>query len=347
MDGVFKRGKTYHFRYRAIGGKQLRVTLATEDEAEAYRRAATIKAGPDEYDSKVWAAELAAYLADRTAKGRMSATTNTLRSAVLTQFAKMAAVTAPRFVTAPVIQRWYNWLRTRTKPAAVSEETAQTYVRWLRTFLSYLGKKGYPMRMPAALELPRVKRRMRQPFCTAEQVAQLIAAATDDEMRFILYAGFHAGLRRGEIAEARPEWFDLKNGLLSIERSETWEPKDRDNRTIPLTKDFAAFLEKWGLKSPFLLEGKKMNRPRRWRYRYDFRKPFDALMAGHGMEWVTPHTMRRTFASLKVSAGVSLYKVAVWLGDMESVVQDHYGYLLPKDAEIERGLSPTPAMFAR
>jgi hypothetical protein len=48
--------------------------------------------------------------------------------------------------------------------------------------------------------------------------------------------------------------------------------------------------------------------------------------------------MRRTFASLKVSAGVSLYKVAVWLGDMESVVQNHYGGLIPQDADIERGL---------
>lgn len=332
VQGVFRRGDTYHLRYR-VEGRQIRVSLFTSDEETAHRAAAKrIAKGADE-GAKLWERELDAYLASRAAKDRMSTTTVSLRRAVLVKFGKELGVVSPRTITGATVRDWYKQLR-----GEVSEETAQTYLRWLRTFLGHLAREGATVQRIEWPELPRIKRRLRQPFCSAAQVAQLIEVAPDDEMRFILFCGFHAGLRRGEIAEARPEWFDLKSGLLHIQRSETWEPKDRDARTIPLTKEFLRFLKKYPLCSPFVLKGTTMKRARRWRYRYDFRRPFEALMKAQGMEWVTPHTMRRTFASLKVSAGVSLYKVAIWLGDLESVVQDHYGFLIPKDADINRGL---------
>ena len=53
-------------------------------------------------------------------------------------------------------------------------------------------------------------------------------------------------------------------------------------------------------------------------------------------EWVTPHIMRHTFASLLASAGVSIFKIAQWLGDDVRVTQKHYAKLLPKDEDIEK-----------
>jgi integrase len=41
------------------------------------------------------------------------------------------------------------------------------------------------------------------------------------------------------------------------------------------------------------------------------------------------HDMRRSFASNLVSAGVSIYTVAKWLGDRVDVVEKSYGYLAP------------------
>lgn len=49
---------------------------------------------------------------------------------------------------------------------------------------------------------------------------------------------------------------------------------------------------------------------------------------------VTFHDLRRTFASLLVSQGVSIYKVAKWLGDTVDVAEDTYGHLIPQDDEI-------------
>lgn len=50
----------------------------------------------------------------------------------------------------------------------------------------------------------------------------------------------------------------------------------------------------------------------------------------------TFHDLRRTFASLLVSKGVSIYKVAKWLGDGVTVVESTYGHLLPADDDIDR-----------
>jgi hypothetical protein len=58
----------------------------------------------------------------------------------------------------------------------------------------------------------------------------------------------------------------------------------------------------------------------------------------------TFHDLRRTFASLKVSPEVSIYKVAKWAGHRVEVCEGHYGHLIPCDDEIEIGIERrTPA----
>ena len=99
-----------------------------------------------------------------------------------------------------------------------------------------------------------------------------------------------------------------------------------------MTAELKAWLrDEYGVQRPFMLAPTVKHG--RYRYRYDFRKAFDALAKRCGLA-VTFHDLRRTFASLLVSKGVSLYKVAKWLGDELVTVQKHYGHLIPQDDEI-------------
>ena len=77
------------------------------------------------------------------------------------------------------------------------------------------------------------------------------------------------------------------------------------------------------------------------KYRYDFHRPYNDYMSAQDLRWVTAHVMRHTFASLLVQAGVSIYKVARWMGDGVEVVEKHYAHLAPQDRDIERMLSAT------
>ncbi len=54
-----------------------------------------------------------------------------------------------------------------------------------------------------------------------------------------------------------------------------------------------------------------------------------ALLAGVGLEWVTIHDLRRTWASLRRSWGVPLDQIAAVLGDSIEVTTKHYAHYSP------------------
>jgi len=174
----------------------------------------------------------------------------------------------------------------------------------------------------------------REDFCSAELRDRLIRECSREDLKFVLFCGFHAGLRFQEIVEARAFWFDRNSKLVHLRKHDGIAFKDREERAIPMTDEFCEFLEGYGLREPYMLapEVKKG----RAIYRYDFGRPFSEYMAAQGVPWVTPHIMRHTFASLLASAGVSIYHIAVWLGDGVNVVQRHYAKLSPMHDQIAR-----------
>ncbi len=72
-----------------------------------------------------------------------------------------------------------------------------------------------------------------------------------------------------------------------------------------MADDFYKFLQEFGLHEPFMIQSDVVQG--KGDYRYDFRKPFMEYMESIEFDWVTPHVMRHTFASLLASKGVSLY----------------------------------------
>lgn len=74
------------------------------------------------------------------------------------------------------------------------------------------------------------------------------------------------------------------------------------------------------------------------RYRFDFSKRFENYVRSQGVR-TTFHDLRRTFASLRVSAGVSPYKIAKWLGNSIQMVEQVYGHLIPADTDVNVGVA--------
>jgi integrase len=186
------------------------------------------------------------------------------------------------------------------------------------------------------VKIPRHTKSVRRNFRPLPDVQRLIDHCVDEELRFALYCMIHAGFRRGEVIMARPEWFDTENHLIHIRQDNNWAPKSGKDRTIPMTNEFHEFQEIYGRRGPFMIAPDKL-RAVRHRYRFDFRRRFELLTMQLGIT-CTMHDLRRTFCSLKVSAGVSIYKVSKWAGHRVDVCEEHYGFLIPSDDEIERGL---------
>ena len=339
LPGVYLRGKVFWYRYSA-GGRQHRISLNTEDESTAIARAMEIRENPELADINHLKLEIKDYVQRQLDTGRFTRNSVANRTAVLNRWADHMGAKEAREITTEQLQQWYGWLKSR-KVEPLTESTAQSYLLMVRGLFNHLVRENKIRSNPASeVQTAKLYASVRRDFCDATLTQKLISECKDLELRFVLYCGFHAGLRKEEIIQAQPSWFDLDQGLLHVTQSDGWKPKDKDDRTIPLTKAFWQFLKRdmsgpSGLPGPFIIAPSKQRG--KARYRYDFRKPFENYVTVKECPWVTPHVMRHTFASLLASRGVSIYKIAKWLGDGVEVTQKHYAQLLPKDDDIEKG----------
>jgi integrase len=332
--GIYLRGQIFWLNIQKNGSRSW-ITLETSDPAEAVRRAELLRENLVLESGSPLIAEIARFIAYKTRQQEYTRSTAvTKRNKLLLFAASLPPHTTAATVSARQIQKFYDDALRRT-----TDTTALGYAMALRAFFRWAVEVARIARRNPVKEvrIARTTGRARKDYCTYDLRNQLVREAPTDELKFVLFCGFHAGLRFQEIVEARPFWFDLSNGLLNLRKTPTMHFKDREERSVPLTLEFQRFLAAYGLRAPFML---RPDIPHgKWLYRYDFRVSFMNYMRTQKCAWVTPHIMRHTFASLLVSSGESIYKVAVWLGDEVGTVQKHYGHLTPDDHGIEKAFS--------
>ncbi len=275
--GIYRRGNVYWLALQKNGTRHF-ITLETSDEAEAVKRARAIRENFTLTESAPLVAEVQRFIAYKVRQQEYTRSSEvTKRNKLLLFAASLPPGIAAASVTTRHVQRFYDETIARASPS-----TALGYVMTVRAFFRWaIEVVGIARTNPAkSVRLVRSFGRARKDFCTFELRDRLIADAPNEDLRFILFCGFHAGLRFQEIVEARAFWFDVNAGLLHLRKTPTMNFKDREERTIPLTLAFRAFLNDYGMPHPFMLKPKVS--PGRSLYRYDFRLPFTTYMKGQG-----------------------------------------------------------------
>jgi integrase len=343
IPGIYKMQGSKYFWYRWTGrdGKRRAVSLKTDVLAEAIEAIKKIKDGE-------WMRVLDAtpvgtpltklveeYLAmaKKRRKKPMRPGTAERQKAILLKFLKDTGVQGITDFSLGSIDGWIDRLEKDNK----SDDTVHTYARSLHTFVMWLAEEKKLLTPSIDFEIPERAKTGRKNWLRKENVVRVIGASSDPDLTFALYCGFHCGLRRSEIVAAKVNWFDLHAGLLHAQNipDEGYTMKDGDNRTVPLSPQFKAFLTTY-------LAGKKPEgyalRPEKGngksQYRTDFKTAWYGLMKQCGVT-CSIHDSRRSFASNMVSQGKSIYKVARWLGDGVQVVERSYGHLAPADSDID------------
>jgi integrase len=186
----------------------------------------------------------------------------------------------------------------------------------------------------AGVRLPAVRGK-RDRVATPEEAASLLAALAERD-RGVWATAFYAGLRRGELMALRWEDVDLAGGVLRVERA--YDPKDRayvapksraGRRRVPV----AAALR------DHLLEHKLRTGRDDGLVFGDGARPFDdtsldararTAWRRAGLEPITLHEARHTFASLMIAAGVNAKALSSYLGHASvTITYDRYGHLMP------------------
>jgi integrase len=341
MKGLFKRGNVWWYRYSS-NGKQIQKTTEQTDEARAIERAREIQ---ESQIQEIIEQPIGLTIAEATKRflitikqqGRSRRYIEYVESA-LSLFQRETDIRLISDVTSARVQEWFD-----RKAKHVKIETAASYLKVIKRVFNYTIKTGRSIRKNPfdEIAIPKYKSAMRETWIDRDGMETLINNCLDLELKYILYCGFHAGLRKDEVIMSQPGWFDLRAKTLRVKEDPItgWKPKDRDRRTIPLTDEFIAFLEKeYPLRGPYMVASNVEQGVAR--YRFDFKKRFDRFKGKHGFADYTFHDLRRSFASQRASAGVGLYFIAKWLGDDEATTQKHYGHLQAYLAEIN--LPPRP-----
>jgi site-specific recombinase XerD len=339
MKNLYLKRGNYWFA-RQVAGKRSWVNLQTRDLADAIKKSEELFDNPILNTGNLLEDDIKAFVAHKLAQNRYSRNSATTKVIALNQFADFMPDTATlQAVTAKHADMFYRTLQKR-----VAESTAQGYMMTLRSFFRWAvevkrARLDNPVKV---VQLARHDPTGRTKHVDKATKNKLITNATDDDLKFILYCGFESGLRKDEIIEARVDWFD--NESVHVRKAEgtrlregelRFRIKDRDERSIPLTAPFREFLKGYlKNKEPidFALQPKVKHG--KARYRYDFRRPFEDYMKAQKYDWVSPHVMRHSFASILATAGISIFKIAAWMGDDVRVVQRNYAHLLPGDKDI-------------
>jgi integrase len=196
-------------------------------------------------------------------------------------------------------------------------------------------RREMPVNPTLGLRLPAV-RCGRDRIASPAEAERLLAALPDAD-RPLWATALYAGLRRGELMGLRWRDIDLPQGVLHVVRA--WDPKEREMvtpkskagiRRVPIPAALRAFLAPLKLASGADPDGLV----------FGVRgAPFSASSIGEraqrvwraaGLEPISLHECRHTFASLMIAAGVNAKALSTFMGHANiSITLDRYGHLMP------------------
>ncbi len=173
-------------------------------------------------------------------------------------------------------------------------------------------------------------------FLTVAEARRLINACAG-AFRRLVQGALATGCRYSELARLTVAHFNPENGSLLIHRSKSGKP-----RYVILNDEARALFTSWcaGRASDDLIF--RTDRGQRWTASLQG-PPMRAACKRAGISGASFHTLRHTYASLAIMAGVPLLVVARNLGHVDTrMVELHYGHLAPSyETSAIRSGAPT------
>jgi len=178
----------------------------------------------------------------------------------------------------------------------------------------------HPGKEVKLLKAPQGKTR----FLSEEEEAAILAACSP-ALRRIVQAGLLTGFRRQELTSLRSEAVDIERGLVSVAACYA---KNGESRTLPMSPRLKALLQEalaihGNATTVFVRDTGKPWTPNA------LTKAFTVACQRAGIEPLSPHVLRHTFASRLVMAGVDLRTVQELMGHKDIQMTMRYAHLSP------------------
>ncbi len=251
-----------------------------------------------------------------------------------------AAVIEPTCFEAITTADIANFVSSRKQSRGLAPKTINRY-REILTRLFNWAMTQHGIRLPgdknpaAAVEKYRESAPVIR-FLTLEQIDQQLTALADDaQLQAMVATLIYAGLRREELLWLTQDDIDWNGkGLIRVRameiNGESWQPKTKVNRVVPISTSLRLYLDKQRLKSgkgPWFFHSPW---GKRWEPDNFSAHLRDANKKKGLPEGWTNLTFRHTFGSQLAMRGESLYKIATLMGNSPAICQRHYAALIPE-----------------
>ncbi len=234
----------------------------------------------------------------------------------------------------------------KVQAEGLSAESVRKHVAQLKSLCGLAVKDGLLIQDPSSgIKLPRVPKRLPR-FLTAHERDRLldVAERRGQDYHLLIACGVYLGLRKAELNALAWSNIDIEKKVAHVENTENFTTKSSKPRAIPICDELLVILRRYRQLAGFVLSPKKRYRPGA-RYRWEFRDVFEEMVkeANLDVRIITPHALRHTFASTLAQRGVSLYKIAAWMGHSTAQVTELYAHLTAYDEDISRLNCPSPS----
>jgi len=174
------------------------------------------------------------------------------------------------------------------------------------------------------MKVPEKQRR----FLSQDEIRSLVEASRGSYIYPLIVTALHTGMRKSELFHLKWTDIDFSQRTVTIQSKPDWHTKNYKSRTIQLTPGLYEVLkEHKKLQLELGVQSEYVFTYRGKRIKHNIKASLKAVQKKAGLENVTLHTLRHTFASQLVMAGVSLRDVQELMGHQSFETTLQYAHL--------------------
>ncbi len=307
-------------------GKRYRRTVGTKKEAERVQR--KLEAAIVEGKWELWLREDIAFSALVEEYLKYSRTTKAKSTSRADEY-RINKHLLPHFGKIPLSQITPQMLESY-KQKRVKEGASPNTVNHDLTNLSHMLKLAIRwghIDKNIASSIERMKVTKNPPrFLSQEEVERFIKAAEGSYIHPLIVTALHTGMRKGELFNLKWMDIDFDQQIVTVQSKSDWHTKNYKSRVIQLTPVLYEVLrehrersEGVGSEYVFTYCGKQL--------KSNIKRSWSSVLEKADLEKVTLHSLRHTFASQLVMAGVSLREVQELMGHQSYETTLQYAHM--------------------
>lgn len=229
-------------------------------------------------------------------------------------------VSTPNEVTSRHIRAYLSSLAERN----LSDPYIHGHARAIRTLTRFWYEEGY-LPSPIKFKMPTIAGK-RLPVLSSEEVKLALKACTSIRDKAIIMLLVDTGLRRAELCKLNWEDIDISSGLVRVHRGKGGKARSvvMGVKTRRALLAYRREINPNNNTSVFqTIQGNRLTHN-------GLRSLLNRVGKRAGLH-ITPHALRRTFATLSLRAGMNLLQLQAMLGHSSLEMTRHYVQLIDED----------------